>query len=164
MGSTYISRAFAAVIGVGCALMLAVSGCAQLPVDPEGTLEGVRAHTLRVGLSPNPDFVSIQGSDYSGSEVSLVRDFAEHLQTEPEFMVAGEETLVKQLEAGQLDLVVGGISSNTPWTDQVGLTRPYRETVDALGEDVKLVILVRPGENAFLSELEYFLDQRGKTT
>ncbi|WP_431711930.1 transporter substrate-binding domain-containing protein [Glutamicibacter uratoxydans] len=164
MGSTYFSRAYAAVIGVGCALMLAVCGCAQLPVDPEGTLEGVRAHTLRVGLSPNPDFVNIQGSDYSGSEVSLVRDFAEHLETEPEFVVAGEETLVKQLETGQLDLVVGGISSKTPWTDQVGLTRAYRETVDALGEDVKLVILVRPGENAFLSELEYFLDQRGHTT
>ena len=145
---------------IGMSLVLGLAGCSQaIPVDPEGTLESVRNNTLRIGLSPNDSLVEIKGSSYQGSEVQLAKDFAQSLGAKAEFIVGGEESLVKKLEEDQVDLVVGGISSKTPWSKKVGMTRPYTQTMDEKGKKEKLVLLVPPGENAFLGELEYFLDQ-----
>src|SRR5690606_31974392 len=53
----------------------------------------------------------------------------------------------------------GRLTDATPWADRSGVTRPYAEVRDAVGETHKLVMLVPMGENAFLSELEVFLSQ-----
>ncbi|HJX77060.1 transporter substrate-binding domain-containing protein [Glutamicibacter sp.] len=145
---------------ISLSLIVVLAGCSQaIPVDPEGTLNTVRNGTLRIGLSPHDSFVEIKGSSYQGSEVELAKDFAQSLGATPEFIVGGEESLVKKLEEDQIDLVVGGISSKTPWSKKVGRTRPYTQAIDEKGKKEKLVLLVPPGENAFLGELEYFLDQ-----
>lgn len=145
---------------IGLSLIVVLAGCSQaIPVDPEGTLNSVRNGTLRIGLSPHDSLVEIEGSSYQGSEVELAKDFAQSLGAKPEFVVGGEESLVKKLEEDQVDLVVGGISSKTPWSKMVGMTRPYTQVIDEKGKKEKLVLLVPPGENAFLGELEYFLDQ-----
>ncbi|PRB72664.1 transporter substrate-binding domain-containing protein [Arthrobacter sp. MYb213] len=158
MSHTHSRRRVTALIGLS--LIVVLAGCSQaIPVDPEGTLNSVRNGTLRIGLSPNDSLVEIKGSSYQGSEVELVKDFAQSLGAKPEFIVGGEESLVKKLEEDQVDLVVGGISSKTPWSKMVGMTRPYTQVIDEKGKKEKLVLLVPPGENAFLGELEYFLDQ-----
>lgn len=54
------------------------------------------------------------GDDPSGSVVDLVDGFADHLDAEPEWTVGSEETLVGMLERGDLDLIAGGITSDTP--------------------------------------------------
>ncbi len=149
-------------VALGSVLLMA--GCIQaVPADPEGTLNSVRSGILRAGVSPASDFVEIQGSEPQGSELMLIEDFAEHMNAQIQWTVAGEEQLVEQLEVGQLDLVAGGITSKTPWAEKVGVTRPYRTAIDVKGKKSKTIMLVRPGENAFLAELEYFLDQTQQT-
>ncbi|MHC6176500.1 transporter substrate-binding domain-containing protein [Glutamicibacter sp. X7] len=154
-------RRLRGVVALICGgLALALSGCASsLPMDPEGTLDSVRNDTLRVGVTPHEQLVKIDGGSLGGRDVELSKEFAAHLGAQPEFVLGGEESLVKKLEENELDLVVGGISSKTPWSEKVGITRPYAEITDEKGKKEKLVLLVPPGENAFLSELEYFLDQ-----
>ena len=62
-----------------------------------------------------------------GHEPRLVQSFAEGLGADVEWTVAGEEHLVTMLEAGDLDLAVGGFTDTNAWVDKVGLTRPYVE-------------------------------------
>lgn len=143
---------------------LALSGCGiSMPADPDGTLDRVRGGTLHVGASPNGDAVQLEGDTVAGAEVELVERFADHLDADLEWTVGAEEALVRGLERGELDLVIGGLSDASPWVDRAGMTRPYAEVRDHAGEVHKLVMLVPMGENAFLSELETFLSEEGET-
>lgn len=97
---------------VGASLL---TGCAQrIPADPEGTLDEVRCGTLYLGLTPNAGFVEKTGDNFQGSDVDLVQGFAERLGAKVQWKMAGEEQLVADLELGNLDLVAGGFSSDTP--------------------------------------------------
>ncbi|MFJ2618434.1 transporter substrate-binding domain-containing protein [Glutamicibacter sp. NPDC087344] len=152
------SKAMLFVAGLGVAGVL--SGCGlSMPTDPEGTLDSVRSQTLRVGVSPNAGFVQIENGEPRGREIILIESFADRLHARIEWTVAGEEQLVGQLEDGALDMVAGGITSKTPWSEEAGMTRPYTTWTDDRGNEHLIILLVRPGENAFLSELEHFLDQ-----
>lgn len=145
---------------LGMAVLPLLSGCvAKFPVDPEGTLQEVRSGTISVGVTPNANFVEVADEELQGSEIQVIKDFAESLDAEVEWTVAGEEQLVAALQDGDLDLVAGGISSKTPWSEKVGMTRPYTTQIDADGQESKIVMLVPPGENAFLFEAERFLDR-----
>ena len=42
--------------------------------------------------------------------------------------MGGEETLIGRLERGELDLVIGGLTADTPWVEQAAITKPYAET------------------------------------
>ena len=163
------SARFVGAAAVGLAALLALSGCGmQIPADPSGTLDAVRGGTLRVGVSPNEGFVASgipADDDPMGPEVDLIEEFADSLDADVAWTVGSEEALVRQLERGKLDLVAGGLTDATPWVDSAGVTRPYTEVVDDDGTTLKIVMLTRLGENAFLSELETFLgdhaEQRG---
>jgi ABC-type amino acid transport substrate-binding protein len=147
-----------AAIVAGLALIGALSGCGlSIPTDPDGTLDSVTGGELRVGTSPDGDLVDVSRGEPSGSIVDLVDRFADSIDAEPDWTVASEETLVTMLEAGDLDLIAGGITPDTPWIDQAGVTRGYRGIEGADGRE--LVMLVPLGENAFLSRLETFLDE-----
>ena len=139
-----------------------LAGC-QIPTDPDGTLDEVRAsQVLRAGASPAAGWVEIgPGGQVSGREAELVTDFAAHLGASVQWTVAGEEQLVAALEHDRVDLVIGGLTSQTPWASKVAMSKPYTEQVDEYGKPAKHVIFVQLGENAFLSELELFLGERG---
>jgi len=117
----------------------------------------VRGGELHVGVSPDPPLVVGSGGTPTGSVVDLVEGFAASLDAEPEWTVATEETLVGMLEDGDLDLIAGGITSDTPWLERAGVTRSFTGVDGADGRE--LVMLVPLGENAFLSTLERFLDE-----
>lgn len=149
---------------VACLLaaLLALAGCGTYPADPEGTLERVRGGTLRVGASVNGDWVRIPGGSTSparveGTEADLVRQFAEQLGAEVEWVQGTEHVLAEELKHGALDVVIGGLDDKTPWSTHAGLTRPYTESRDSRGSLHKHVMLVPLGENAFLLELDRFL-------
>lgn len=110
-----------------------------------------------MGTSPDGDLVDVDGGDLSGPVVDLVDGFAARVHADTRWTVASEETLVTMLEAGDLDLVAGGITADTPWIDKAGVTRGYRGIDGADGREI--VMLVPLGENAFLSALERFLDE-----
>ena len=143
-------------------LTLLTPGCGGFPADPEDTLERVTGGVLRVGVSPNPPHTEVRGSaEPIGHEVVLVREFAATLPAEIEWTVGGEEMLILALEHGDLDLVIGGLTADTPWTEHAAITKPYAEATDPAGDKVELVMAARLGENAFLLRLERFLRERG---
>lgn len=146
---------WALVVGV----LVGLTGCGiTVPSDPNGTLDGVTDGVLRVGATPNDDRVLIDDDGVpSGNEVELVEAFADTLNAEIEWVVGSEESLVRDLETGRLDLVIGGFTDTTPWSSKAAVSRPYLEVTEPDGTTVKLVMLAPMGENAFLTELETFL-------
>ncbi|TRW43954.1 transporter substrate-binding domain-containing protein [Georgenia yuyongxinii] len=142
-------------------LLLGLAGCAiDIPADPDGTLDRVTGGTLRVGVSPNPPWTDLpDGAEGkpAGTEVELVEEFAAAVEAEVVWVPGGEEDLVGQLEDGALDLVVGGLTATSPWSDKVALTYRYAVTEDEHGEEELRVMAAPMGENAFLTELEAFL-------
>ncbi|PRI11397.1 hypothetical protein B4915_06030 [Leucobacter massiliensis] len=151
-----VRRAGGALLGAVCAAALAGCGI-TVPTDPDGTLDRVMGGELRVGVSPDPGLVEDRGAEPSGPLADLAGDFAESVGARPEWTVGSEETLVRGLESGDLDLVVGGFTEDTPWIDRAGITRGYGGIDGADGR--RIVLLVPLGENALLSELETFLDE-----
>jgi len=140
-------------------------GCSDLPRDPDGTLERVHGGRLRVGLIENPPWVVRSTDQPLGIEPRMVRDLAASLGAQPEWHWGSEQEHMEALEAFQLDLVIGGIESKTPWSKKVGLTRPYYKERDASGAESgkqrtrEHVIATPPGENAWLKRLQEFLQQ-----
>lgn len=149
------------IIGLGVVLGLVLTGCAaHYPADPHETLSQVTGSELRVGISHSEPFVSVESHTPSGREVELVEDYATTLDAEVQWIRGGEEELVDQLEHGQLDLMIGGLTDKTPWQKKVGLTRPYTQMTDEFGQSEKHVMAVRKGENAFLLDLDRFLQSQ----
>jgi polar amino acid transport system substrate-binding protein len=147
------------LIGRLFAAILLVAGCnVEIPQDPDGTLDRVRGGVLRVGVSINPPWTALgNNSEPSGIEAQLVRRFADTVNAEVRWTVGGEESLVHQLEAGRLDLVIGGLTAKSPWMRQVAFTRPYATAPGPSGEPEQHVMATPQGENAFLVTLERFL-------
>ncbi|WP_300266450.1 hypothetical protein [Microbacterium sp.] len=134
-----------------------VSGCGvSIPADPDGTLESATGSTLHVGASLEPGLIERDGAQLHGPLVDLTETFAGSLNARVEWTVAAEESLIGELEAGDIDLAIGGFTDQTPWMDRAGVTRGYTQIDGADGR--ALVILVPLGENALLSTLESFLD------
>ena len=147
--------ALAAALLGGCGL--------QIPSDPDGTLERVRSTAeLRVGVSPHPPFTTLPTQpegDPGGTEVELIAGFAEEQGAETVYVVEGEEELVRLLQEGELDVMVGGLTDKTPWAKKhVATTRPYVTTRED-DKDVKHVMATVRGENALLTALELYLDE-----
>jgi polar amino acid transport system substrate-binding protein len=142
------------LVPVACAAALAV-GC-TIPADPDGTLERVEGGTMRVGVTATDPWVRLRaGRPSGGVEVALVRRFARDLDARVEWVPGSEEELVKALKEGSLDLVVGGITSESRWKHDAAFTRPYVEH-----EGQKHVMAAPMGENAWLVRLERFLLDR----
>lgn len=154
--STSARRSLAAV---ALAVTLGLTGCASgFPADPNGTLDRVTGGTLRVGVSPNEDWTVVTGGgEASGIEVALVEEFANTIDADVEFTVGGEEKLMTDLQAGRLDLVIGGLTDATPWSEKAAITTPFDQVSAEGGKTVGHVMAAPMGENAFLLELEKFL-------
>lgn len=139
-------------------MAVSLAGCAiTVPADPNGTLQTVSGGELRVGVSPDEGLADVSADVPTGPLIDLVESFADSLDADVEWKIDGEETLVGMLEDGDLDLVVGGFTDQTPWIDEAGITRGYPGISGA--DDRAIVMLVPLGENAFLSDLEGFLDE-----
>lgn len=146
-----------AAIAVGIAL----AGCSiVVPADPRGTLDRITEGELRVGAAPSEGLVTSTevgtGAAVSGPLSALIEDFATHRGATVTWTVDTEERLVEELEAGVLDLVIGGMTDATPWSDRASVTRGYPELPGANGRSIALLLPL--GENALQSALEEFLD------
>lgn len=145
------------LVFLGLLLTLLVGCGLGIPRDPDHTLDRVRGGVLRVGASPSEPWITWSAErEPTGVEADLVRRFAETLDARVEWSRGGEEALIKRLEKGELDLVVGGLTSETPWVEKAAVTKPYltEETPEGKQDHVMAAPL---GENAFLVALERFL-------
>ena len=142
--------------------VLTLTGCdVTIPVDPDGTLDRIRREqVLRAGASPRPGWVVARSmtEDPTGREVDLVEGFAASLGAEVRWTVGGEEHLTARLEDGSLDIVVGGLTDQNPFSAEVSMTRPYLEE-EVQGTVEAHVMFVPMGENALQSALERYLDE-----
>lgn len=149
-------------LAVAALLAVLATGCGPgFPRDPEGTLERVRGGELRAGVSESPPWTEVADSGRpSGLEVELVEEFAERVDAEVVWYPGSESHLIRSLEGGDLDVVVAGLTADSPWEQHAALTRPHTEIRTWDGRTEKLVLATRLGENGFLTELETFLVAR----
>jgi polar amino acid transport system substrate-binding protein len=139
------------VLGFSLVLLLAGASC-NLPRDSNDTLNRVRQGMLRVGITENPPWSSRLGDSLGGVEVELVQGAAARLSSALVWTSGTESELLRRLHERKLDLVIGGLSRDNPWSSRVAFTRPYYTD-----STEKRVMAVSPGENAWLSWLERWL-------
>jgi polar amino acid transport system substrate-binding protein len=108
----------------GLLALLALLAC-DLPRDPERTLERVRARGIRAGLADAPPWAMRRAGAPAGIEVELLEELARRLGTHVVWHQGGLEAHLAALHHRELDVVAGGLTSDTPWKKRVGLTRPY---------------------------------------
>lgn len=146
-------------------IMATVSGC-DLPTDPEGTFDSVKAGTLKVGFIEDSPWVTRSAAAPQGIEAELVRRLARQLNVKIEWVSGGDSRLMDALQNFELDLIIGGVLESTAWGTHVGLTRPWYREPRAQSRPgiarnhtstVKHVWAVPPGENEWLLEVERFL-------
>src|SRR5204863_3152953 len=119
-------------IAVMVACVATMAAC-DLPRDPNRTTERVRVSEIRVGVVEHPPWVTRSGDEPAGVEVTLVRRLAHQLATDVTWVWGGEDDQMRALEADELDLVIAGLTDDTPWRGTVGLTDAYVETRVAVG-------------------------------
>lgn len=153
---------------VAVLLLVAVTAAAcggPFPRDTDGSLNRLTGGTLRVGVSENPPWTDVaDDGEVTGREVDLVAGFAQAHDAEPEWTPGAESELVMAMKRGDLDVVIGGLTSDSPWEKEVALTRPYAEEVTPDGDTEKMVMATPLGENALLVALETHLAQTGEAS
>jgi polar amino acid transport system substrate-binding protein len=136
-----------ALMGLACLLV----GCG-IPRDAQRTSEHVeQTKRIRVGLSENPPWIIRQGREPGGIEADLVRQFAARLNATPEWHWGGEQAHMEALERFELDLVVGGLTSKTPWKKTIGMSDTFYG---------RHIFAAPPGENGWIKRLDEFLSSR----
>ena len=123
-------------------LPLALAGCGDIPNDPDGTLDRVRAErSFRAGV--------IAGRP---ADAARQRDFLARIEraagARASIEAGAAEQMLEKLETGALDIVVGTMTATSPWKTQVHFLPPLRS-----GADLHLVAMARHGENAWISLL-----------
>ena len=108
-------------------LTLSLAACG-IPRDPEGTLARVSGGVMRVGVTDAPPWVELGDTAPDGIEVRLVEQLAQELDAEIEWMEGSEQKLFGALRFRELDLVLGGLTTETPWSAEAGITHPYLTT------------------------------------
>ena len=135
------------------ACLLLFSACGTIPADSIGTLDRARDGELVVGVSEHHPWTDVsENGDYSGSEIELIEGFAESIGADVQWYAAPESVLAGKIKEDQLDVVIGGLTSTSPWSTHMAFTRPYTK-VD--GES--MVMGTRLGENELLVALERYL-------
>ncbi|HEY4670468.1 MAG TPA: transporter substrate-binding domain-containing protein [Gemmatimonadaceae bacterium] len=129
-----------------------VSACG-LPHDAEGTLPRVQNGVMRVGISADSPWVVQAGGSVSGYEAQIVTQLAAQLHSRIETHAGSESELLEKLHKQNLDIVIGGLTDDSPWKKSLALTRPYHED----REGKKHVLALPPGENAWLLTVERYL-------
>lgn len=130
-----------------------LTSCAAIPADSIGTLDRARDGVLVVGVSEHRPWTAIsETGEYSGSEVDLVKGFAQSINADIEWHNAPESVLASMIKEEDLDLVIGGLTTSSPWSTHMAQSRPY----DKVGEE-SMVMGVRLGENELMVALEKYL-------
>jgi len=141
------------------------AGNSHYPRDPEQTLARVRHGTLRVGYTNADPWVMPGRQGPQGIEPTLVRAFAQQLGARVEWVVGTEEQLYGALKKHELDLLIAGITDESPWKTEVGLTRPYLRTALYVGVVASAPLTTtsqgQPVAVAVGTDLGHFVRERG---
>lgn len=126
---------------------LSTAGCADIPKDPDKTLERIRSeHQYKVGIIGSGAPLA---PDRQRLFLSMVSNAA---QAQPKLEEGAAEPLLAKLEEGELDLVIGAMAPHSPWSKNVSFLPPLAEEVKT-GGHTHLVAMAKNGENAWISLL-----------
>jgi polar amino acid transport system substrate-binding protein len=112
-------------LAIVLAITLAACG---IPRDPEGTLARVSGGVMRVGVTEAPPWIELGDASPDGIEVRLVERFAEQIDAEIEWVEGSEEEIFSALKVRELDLVIAGLTAETPLSSEASITHPYLTT------------------------------------
>jgi polar amino acid transport system substrate-binding protein len=135
-------------------LLSACGTIAALPADVDGTYDRASDGNLVVGVSEHLPWVNVDDDtgEVTGIEADLLNSFARSINAEIEWHPGPESVLAEQIRDGEVDIVVGGLTTSAPWSSHMALTRSY-----ATVEEENMVMGVRLGENELLVALERHL-------
>lgn len=97
------------------------------PCAPAGVLEQVLARgSLRVGVSLfTPWTMQEENGELRGFEIAVAEKIASDMGVEPEFRVYPWEDIIGALQAGEIDLIAGGMAITPGRALEVNFSRPY---------------------------------------
>ena len=119
------------MFGLGLILMSTLAAFLQhihFPKDAEKTLDKVSNGTIRVGFTDAEPWVYPSATGAQGIEADIVTNFANTLHAKIDWVQGTEEQLYNALKRGEINILIGGITDQTPWKEKIGLTKPYLET------------------------------------
>lgn len=129
-----------------------------LPRDAQGSLDRATGGILEVGASESSPWILVDDQEApTGIEADLVVGFAATIGAAVSWTTGPVDDLARAVESDRLDLVVAGLTADTPWSDVIAITRPYRRTTAEDGTPLEHVLGVRPGENALQLAVERYL-------
>ena len=127
--------------------VLTLAACDRLPMDPDRTLDRVRAERhFRVGL------IATGAQADRGPENAFLARIARATGARPVVKQGASEPLLLDLEDGGLDLVIGPLSSESPWVERVALLEPLGAVPGP--HEVQVIPIARNGENRWIMLLE----------
>jgi polar amino acid transport system substrate-binding protein len=112
----------------------------HFPKDAEDSLEKIMNHTIRVGFTNASPWVYPADGKPEGIEADIVANFAKTLNAKVDWVEGTEEQLYKALRRDEIDILIAGITDETLWHKEVGLTKPYIETEIVIGQPASPVL------------------------
>lgn len=129
------------------AVTIALTGCADIPRDPERTEALVReTKAIRLG------WVTAAAPDPKALE-TLAR-IEEQTGARIQSKQGDSETLLRELEEGKIDLVYGHFAMDTPWMKQVHLGRALGWRAEPPKHVDAPRFVYRNGENGWIMRVE----------
>ena len=134
---------------IALALVLAGAACSDFPRDPDGTLERVRGEgEFKVGL------VAPLAAEGGAPEVgAFLAGVGRAASARPALSTGDTEPLLKKLEEGELDLVIGRFDKKSPWATMVEIG-PALRTERQGKATIELAPAMPIGENAWIALIE----------
>ena len=110
--------------------VLALGACATRQAEPVRTLA---PGSLRIGTYfVNPPFEYVADGQRIGFEVDLMNEIARRLSLAPVFVDTQWETILQQMQAGEYDCIVGGITITPERARELAWSTPYMTTTLSL--------------------------------
>jgi hypothetical protein len=126
--------------------VLLLSACEALPCDPENTAKTVaQAKQFEVGI--------VAGTGQQTHIQQLLDEISRGTHARPRVSSGSAEELLQRVSEGNLDLVVGAFTKDSPWTTQVAFGPPLRSS-GPKDNRVELKAAMRNGENRWIMLVE----------
>lgn len=128
-------------------IVLTASGCTDLPRDPDGTLERVRAtHRIRLG--------EVAGAPEDAAAKAAIERVAAANGARIAHISGHGEELLEALEDGELDLVYGHFAEDSPWSSAVHFGTPPGTAEPPPKSQRTARFAFQMGENGWISAVE----------
>lgn len=129
------------------AVLLLLPACGDLPRDPHGTLERVRAEkVIRLG--------EVAGAPEDAAAQAALSALAARTGARIERVSGHGEELLERLEDGELDLVYGQFAEDSPWASAVHFGTPPRGPSHPPKSQRLPRFAFRMGENGWIAAVE----------